>query len=44
MNAIGTAAKYVVDYVLRLAKEDDEAGAPVDGDTKAVKAFSGRDR
>ncbi|EER11073.1 vacuolar protein sorting, putative [Perkinsus marinus ATCC 50983] len=43
MNAIGTAAKYVVDYVLRLAKEDDEAGAPVDGDTKAVKAFSGRD-
>ncbi|EER13654.1 vacuolar protein sorting, putative [Perkinsus marinus ATCC 50983] len=43
MNAIGTAAKYVVDYVLRLAKEDDETGAPVDGDTKAVKAFSGRD-
>ncbi|KAF4699074.1 Vacuolar protein sorting-associated protein 33B, partial [Perkinsus olseni] len=39
MNAIGTAAKYVVDYVLRLAKEDDEAGAPVDEGEKA--AFTG---
>ncbi|KAF4659005.1 Vacuolar protein sorting-associated protein 33B [Perkinsus chesapeaki] len=34
MNAIGTAAKYVVDYVLRLAKEDDEAGAPMDAGSK----------
>ncbi|KAF4661697.1 Vacuolar protein sorting-associated protein 33B [Perkinsus olseni] len=42
MNAIGTAAKYVVDYVLRLTKEDDEAGAPVDEGEKAAFTGDGR--